>query len=74
MRNVPCMNCGSTEWTVSMVTDCDKCNPDLSIKRLQKQMECHHKNTKPSNIIDMSKCLDCGLVGVELFSRGPDEE
>lgn len=69
MSNVPCMNCGATDWSISMITDCDKCNPDLSIERLQKQDKCPHEHIEPSRIIGMSKCLDCGLVGVELFSK-----
>jgi len=47
-----------------MITDCDQCNPDLSIERLEKQQNCPHKHTEPSNIIGFFKCLDCGLIEV----------
>lgn len=64
---VPCMNCGSTEYIISMITDCDKCNPDLSIERFIKMDDCKHENQKPSNIIGINKCLDCGMVGCNVF-------
>lgn len=63
INSVPCLNCGATDWTVTMITDCDKCNPDLSLERFHKQMECPHKNQEESRIIGMMKCLDCGLLG-----------
>lgn len=62
-QQIPCQKCGSTEWTISMITDCDQCNPDLSIERLEKQQNCPHKNTEASNIIGFFKCLDCGFIG-----------
>ena len=61
------MNCGATDWTVSMITDCDKCNPDLSMERLETQQKCPHLRTEPSRIIGITKCLDCNLVGVGMF-------
>lgn len=65
--NQPCMKCGSTDWVVSMVTDCDKCNPDLDMKRLEKMMDCKHEHRVPSRIIGTTNCTDCGMCAVELI-------
>lgn len=64
---VPCQRCGSTEWIISMITDCDQCNPDLSMERLDKMMSCKHEHREPSRIIGTTNCLDCGMCGIELI-------
>jgi hypothetical protein len=46
---------------------CDKCNPDLDMERFEKMDECEHKNQVDSRIIGMKKCLDCGMVGCNVF-------
>lgn len=67
---VPCKNCGSIEWCVTDFSFCDICDPMLNPDRLDEQMKCPHKNRTESRIMGLSKCLDCGLVGVEIFKGG----
>jgi len=74
VTNIPCQNCGATDWMVTMFTDCDKCNPDLSIERMMKQDGCPHKNQIPSRIIGMMKCEDCGMVGCNVFGKEETNE
>ncbi len=68
-NQVPCQNCGATDYIVTMVTDCDKCNPDLSLNRIDEQMNCPHKNQIPSRIVGFMKCEDCGMVGCNIFKE-----
>lgn len=67
MPNTACLRCGSINWIVSMITDCDQCNPDLSIDRLEKMGKCKHEHREPSRIIGCTNCLDCGMVGIEII-------
>jgi len=66
-NKIPCRNCGSTDWSVTDINFCDNCDPMLNPERLDQQLKCPHEHTTESRIFGISKCLDCGLVGVELF-------